>query len=184
MSIRTILTLLFSIGLSAASVYVYTLLDPRLEIILLKNEEIMRLDNQIADLMDTNKEVSDQVSSISTAIKSNEKDSGKINDEYKICLRQTKRLKTTTRRLNSEISVLQNKNKIMQDYVKINNDVTSLKEQIASLKNKKVELTEQLGNNNDMNLDIEGDVAPHIASPDHADETETQNTQETLETIQ
>lgn len=177
MSIRIILTLLFSIGLSAASVYVYTLLDPRLEIILLKNEEIMRLDNQIADLMDTNKEVSDQVSSISTAIKSNEKDSGKINDEYKICLRQTKRLKTTARRLNSEISVLQNKNKIMQDYVKINNDVTSLKEQIASLKNEKVELTEQLGSNRDMNLDVEGDVALPIASPDNADEVEMQNTQ-------
>lgn len=181
MSIRTILALLFSIGLSAASVYVYTLLDPRLEIILLKNEEIMRLDNKIADLMEANKEVNEQVSSISTVIKSNEKDSGKINDEYKICLRKTKRLKTTARRLNSEISVLQNKNKIMQDYVKINNDVTSLKEQIASLKNEKLELTDQLGSNKDINLDIEGDVAPHIESPDEA---ETQNTQETLETLE
>lgn len=161
MSIRIILTLLFSVGLSAASVYVYTLLDPRLEIILLKNEEIMRLDNKIADLMEANEKVAEQVSSISTVIKSNEKDSGKINDEYKICLRKNKRLKTTTRRLKSEVGVLQNKNKIMQDYVKVNNDVISLKEQIASLKNEKLELTEQLGSNKDMNLDMEGDVAPH-----------------------
>ena len=169
MSIRIIVTLLFSVGLAAASVYVYTLLDPRLEIIQLKNEEIMRLDNKIADLTDANKKMNEQVSSISTVVKSNEKDSGKINDEYKICLRKSKRLKTTVRRLNSEIGVLQNKNKIMRDYVKVNNDVTSLKEQIASLNLQKQTLTEQLGNNKDMNLDHEGDVSPYIEQPEDTD---------------
>ena len=169
MSIRIIFTLLFSVGLAAASVYVYTLLDPRLEIIQLKNEEIMRLDNKIADLTDANEKMNEQVSSISTVVKSNEKDSGKINDEYKICLRKSKRLKTTVRRLNSEIGVMQNKNKIMRDYVKVNNDVTSLKEQIASLNLQKQTLTEQLGNNKDMNLDHEGDVSPHIEQPEDTD---------------
>jgi len=161
MSIRTIFMLLFSVGLSALSVYVYTLFDPRLEIILLKNEEIARLDNKIADLTEANAKVTEQVSSISTVVKSNEKDSGKINDEYKICLRTSKRQKKTIRRLKSEVGVLQNKNKIMKDYVKVNNDVISLKEQIASLNKEKQSLTQQLGDNLNKNLDHEGEVAPH-----------------------
>ena len=165
MSIRIILVLLFSAGLSAASVYVYSELDPRLEIIVLKNEEIMRLDNKIADLIEANEKVEKQVSSISTVVKSNEKDSGKINDEYKICLRKSKRLKTSVRKLKSEINVLQNKNKIMRDYVKVNNDVTSLKEQIANLNVEKEALTNQLGSNKDKNLDIEGDVTHHEELP-------------------
>ena len=156
MSIRIILTLLFSVGLAALSVYVYTLLDPRLEVIVLKNEEIMRLDNKIADLTEANEKMSVQVSSISTVVKSNEKDSGKINDEYKVCLRKAKRQKKTVLRLKGEISVLQNKNKIMRDYVKVNNDVTSLKEQIAALNLQKKSLTEELGDNLNKNLDTEG----------------------------
>lgn len=159
MSIRIVFTLLFSVGLAAASVYVYTLLDPRLEIIVLKNEEIMRLDNKIADLMDANEKMNVQVSSISTVVKSNEQDSGKINDEYKVCLRKSKRQKKTVLRLKSEISVLQNKNKIMRDYVKVNNDVTSLKEQIASLSSQKKQLTEELGDNLNKNLDVEGGMS-------------------------
>lgn len=179
MSIRTILMLLFSIGLSVLSVYVYSLLDPRLEIIVLKNQEIMRLDNKIAELMEANLKVNEQVSSISTVVKSNEKDSGKINDEYKICLRKSKRLKTTTRRLKSEIDVLTSKNKIMGDYVKVNNDVISLKEQIASLNIEKGDLTEQLGCSKDKNLDVEGDVAPHAIESNAVEEMGSQTTEET-----
>ncbi|MDH5518759.1 MAG: DUF3450 domain-containing protein [Gammaproteobacteria bacterium] len=151
-SVRTLLTLLISIGMSVISVFIYSQVDPRLEIINLKNEEIMRLDNKIADLVEQNSTLDVQVSSIATVVKSNESDSGKINDEYKVCLRQTKRLNNKVRALQSEVGVLQNKNKIMKDYVSVNNDVTSLKEQIENLNNEKQELTEKLGPNINKNL--------------------------------
>ncbi|MDH5391647.1 MAG: DUF3450 domain-containing protein [Gammaproteobacteria bacterium] len=151
-SVRTLVTLLISIGMSIVSVYIYSQIDPRLEIITLKNEEIMRLDNKIASLVEKNSTLDVQVNSISTVVKSNEKDSGKINDEYKVCLRQTNRLKKKVRNLTSEVSVLQNKNKIMKDYVQVNNDVTSLKEQIENLNQQKQQLTDQLGPNLNQNL--------------------------------
>lgn len=151
-SIRTLVTLLIATGMSVVSVYIYSQVDPRLEIINLKNEEIMRLDNKIADLIEKNSTLDVQVSSISTVVKSNETDSGKINDEYKVCLRKAKRLKKKVRALKSEVGVLQNKNKIMKDYVQVNNDVTSLKEQIANLSEEKQQLTEQLGPNINKNL--------------------------------
>lgn len=165
MSIRTIISIFFAIGLAAASVYVYTLIDPRLDIIVLKNEEIMRLDNKIASLMDTNKKMNEQVSSIATVVKSNEKNSGIINDEYKICLRQTTRLKKSVGRLNAEVSVLNNKNKIMQEFLQVKNDVISLKEQIENLTKEKQELTDQLGPDININHDIEGAVIPHEEMP-------------------
>ncbi|MDH5425496.1 MAG: hypothetical protein OEY29_10900 [Gammaproteobacteria bacterium] len=172
MYIRATITVLLSLGMSAGAVYVYTLIDPRLEIIQLKNEEIMRLDNKIADLTEANAKVSEQVNSISTVVKSNEQDTGKINDEYKICLRTSKRLSNKVRSLNAEISVLQNKNKIMREYVSVNNDVTSLQEQIDILNKKKKKLTKQLGDKANTNLDIEGDVDPTAIDPEQANTPE------------
>lgn len=177
MYIRATITVLLSIGMSAGAVYIYTLMDPRLEIIQLKNEEIMRLDNKIADLTEANEKVSKQVSSISTVVKSNEQDTGKINDEYKICLRTSKRLKITVRKLKSEIAVLQNKNKIMGDYVKVNNDVVSLQEQIDVLNKKKTSLTNELGDKANSNLDIEGDVEPVTSGAGHPEEIDTIETE-------
>lgn len=161
MSIRTIIAILFAVGLSALSVYVYTLFDPRLDIILLKNEEIMQLDNKIAELTNKNTSCTEQVESIATVVKSNDSDSGKINDEYKICLRTTDRFKKKNRRLSAELKVLKSKNAILQEYVQVKNEVTSLKEQIANLNQEKKDLTIQLGPNLNKNLDVEGSVDPH-----------------------
>jgi len=169
MIIKTIAIILFAVGLSAASVYVYTLVDPRLDIILLKNEEIMQLDNKIADLTETNTKLNEQVSSIASAVKSNESSSGKINDEYKVCLRKSDRLKNKNRRLNTEVSALKAKNKILQEYVQVKNEVTSLKEQIAGLNQEKHQLTEELGTNANVNLDAEGAViSDSLEPPDEA----------------
>lgn len=165
MIIRTIAIIIFSIGLTAGSVYVYTLVDPRLDIILLKNEEIMQLDNKIADLTEANSKLNEQVSSIATAVKSNESSSGKINDEYKVCLRKSDRLKSKNRRLIIEVSTLKNKNKILQEYVQVKNDVTALKEQISNLNQEKQQLTEDLGTNVNMNLDAEGAVISESLEP-------------------
>lgn len=161
MIIRTLVIIFFSIGLAAGSVYVYSLIDPRLDIILLKNEEIMQLDNKIADLIETNLKLNEQVSSIATTVKSNESSSGKINDEYKVCLRKSDRLKSKNRQLILEVSTLKNKNNILQEYVQVKNDVISLKEQIASLNQEKQNLTEELGGNVNIHLDAEGAVVPH-----------------------
>ena len=163
--IRTVITIIFSVGLAAGSVYVYTLVDPRLDIILLKNEEIMQLDNKIADLTDLNASLNEQVSSIATAVKSNDVSSGKINDEYKVCLRKSKRLKTNNRRLSTQLKLVENKNKILQEYVQVKNDVTALKEQIASLNQEKQQLTDELGGNVNMNLDAEGAVISDSLEP-------------------
>lgn len=156
MKFRIFFTLLFSASLAAGAVYVYTLLDPRLDIILLKNEEILQLDNKIAELNETNAELNEQVSSIASVVKTNETSSGKINDEYKVCLRVSDRLKKKNRQISAELALLKNKNKILQEYVQVKNDVTSLKEQIASLNNEKQQLTDQLGPAINMNLDVEG----------------------------
>jgi len=161
MKLKLFLALLFAVAASVASVYVYTLVDPRLEIILLKNEEILLLDNKIAELTEKNAELSEQVSSIVSVVKTNETDSGKINDEYKICLRKADRLKKKTRQLTAELSVLTNKNKILQEYVQVKNEVTSLQEQIAILNQEKGELSnlvEQLGPTTEIQMDAEGDA--------------------------
>jgi len=159
--IKIFIGIFFSVGLAAGSVYVYTLIDPRLDIILLKNEEILQLDNKIADLTETNAKLNEQVSSIATVVKTNESSSGKINDEYKVCLRKSERLKTNNRRLTVEVSALKNKNKILQEYVQVKNDVTALKEQIANMILERDELTQELGSNVNQGLDAEGAVIPH-----------------------
>lgn len=161
MKFKLFLMLLFSIAASVASVYVYTLLDPRLEIILLKNEEILQLDNKIAELTEKNAELSEQVNSIASVVKTNESSSGKINDEYKVCLRNADRLKKKSRQLSAELTVLKNKNKILQEYVQVKNEVTSLQEQIANMNQEKKDLTNlvnQLGPVDEKNMEIEGGV--------------------------
>jgi len=169
MKLKILLALVFAVVASAVSVYVYTQIDPRLEIILLKNEEILQLDNKIAELTEKNAELTEQVSSIASTVKTNESDSGKINDEYKVCLRNSKRLKTKSRKLTAELSVLKNKNKILQEYVQVKNEVTSLKEQIASMNQEKGELSdlvETLGPATEVHMDVEGEVVPEAGSPD------------------
>jgi len=169
MKLKIFLALIFAIAASAASVYVYTLVDPRLEIILLKNEEILQLDNKIAELTEKNADLTEQVSSIASTVKTNESDSGKINDEYKVCLRNSKRLKTNVRKLTTELSALKSKNKILQEYVQVKNEVTSLKEQIASMNQEKGELSdlvETLGPATEIHMDAEGAVVPETGSPD------------------
>ena len=165
MIIKAIAIILFAVGLSAASVYVYTLVDPRLEIILLKNEEILQLDNKIADLTEANAKLNEQVTSIASAVKTNESSSGKINDEYKVCLRTSDRFKKKNRRLITEVSALKAKNKILQEYVQVKNEVTSLKEQIAGLNQEKQHLTDELGSNANPNLDAEGMVISDSLEP-------------------
>ena len=160
MSIRILLAFIFSVGLAAASVYVYSVFDPRLEIIHLKNEEIMRLDNKIADLTEANKAMTEQVSSISTVVKTNETDTGKINDEYKICLRASKKQKKQIHRLNTEIGVLQNKNRIMKEYVQVKNEVISLQEEIDALNLQKKDLNKQLAPNSNDSSGQGGGIIP------------------------
>lgn len=156
MKIKLFLAFLFAVACSATSVYVYMQIDPRLEIILLKNEEILQLDNKIAALTEKNSELSKQVNSIVSVVKTTETDTGKINDEYKVCLRTTDRLKKKTRKLTAELSVFKNKNKILQEYVSVKNDVTALKEQIAILNGEKKNLGDLVESLGPVNMDHEG----------------------------
>lgn len=160
MKLTIFITLLVAAIFSAASVYVYTLIDPRLEIILLKNEEIMRMDNRIAGLIEENDKLTEQVSSIASVVKTNENSSGRINDEYQVCLRQSQKLKTQNKQLSTEIDVVKSKNEILQEYIQVNNDVTALKEQIENLHLQKNQLTEQLGEHAHQTIDAEGNVMP------------------------
>ena len=167
MKIKILLNVFILVIGAVASAYIYSLIDPRLEIIMLKNEEIMRLDNKIAELTEINSKLDEQVNSIASVVKTNENKSGRINDEYRVCVRTSRKLKTKNKRLSTELKVEKNKNKILQDYVQVKNEVTSLEEQTKALQAKKKQLTEGLGANANQNLDVEGAAVPVESHESH-----------------
>lgn len=144
MSLKTFLWLIFSFSLTGAGIYGYSLIDPRLDIILEKNQEIMRLDNKIAELTDENKKINDEQSDLQSVIKTSENSTGKINDEYKLCLRKLKRSERKKQSLSSQYKVLEQKHKVLLEYAQVKNEVTSLQEQIKALRSQQGSLEEEV----------------------------------------